>query len=114
MRPAVAVVVFTAGCCIGLSACGGSPSTRTSTAPKCSDLVGKAVQQPVRCSDFGVVFDDPGSAGCYPNGQYDAATPLLFIGGSKEYIFGRVGGVWLSGPTTLSLGDMSRKVGCTS
>ena len=112
---------------LGMTACGSAGSDNTvqgpdiPRVPTCNALVGKPVADAldsagknVTCLDASTVEapQELGSAGCYPGGKYDKATPMLWFGADGGMYFGRTGSVLHFKEGTPSLSAMAQLVGC--
>lgn len=104
----LAGIAITAGW--SLTACGGSSDTTSSgsggSAASCVDLVGKKVDAKATCGNF----DSPGSSGCYVNGKRHGL--FYYFGDADAMVYGKPGGTWQKGPSSISISQMAKKIGC--
>ena len=118
-----AALALTLGGCSSGSSSDGASSGGGSKLASCDTLVGKPVGSATgdKLDKFagcdageGATYEEPGSFGCYPNdsetGEQDGFG--FFVGGEVAFFFGKPGGSWMKGPTSLSITDMADKIGC--
>lgn len=98
-----------------------SSATPSPSSPTCASLVGQPVGPASAdgqtlttwkgCADSGgASYPQPSSAGCYKNGVQSGL--WFYVGGANAWYFGSPGGLWMTGPVSLTSSQMAAKVGC--
>lgn len=105
MIPMLAATIILAGCTDDADVKIVSAPTTAS----CADLVGEPVRTNVGCGDY----LEPGTAGCYHDGQRVGLWYWLSAADGR-LIYGVPGGRWQAGPGDTSMTDMAADLGCGS
>jgi len=115
----ICALTLVSGCSSGSKGSSGDPVKAASlsssvSADDCSSIVGQPVGSASGSKLAGWKscggFVEPGSGGCYKNGQQ--AGSFFYISTDSKTIFGVPGGSWQSGTKDMSISAIASALGC--